>query len=316
MRETYTATNFFPLASEVVGAAAGKGGDMARVALVVASFGLVLAVGSQSAIAAQFSADLGSADPQITLPAGTRIELAVTRPVEARTAKSGDPLYMQVVFPATADQEIAVPSGTYVQGRLLDLTKPTRKTNHAQIQVLFTTLIFANGYTLPLADSASEVNAPTEPPPAATLNVQVSPSNDLLLDNGAQLEMTLAVPLTLDRAQIALALPLSRPVDPGKFQSATACRPTPGTPGTPGTPDTVIPGSPGTPSTTIPGGPGMPDIVIPGTPATPDTVIPGMPGTAGSPGTSCPAPPLVIASTPLPLPQTQAQPTTPVLQPQ
>ena len=283
---------------------------MARVALFVASVTFLLATGLQSATRAQPETGQQSAPAQITLPAGTRIELAVTAPVKARTAKAGDPLYMQVIFPAGVGQDIAIPAGTYVQGKLLDITKPTRRTNRAQIQVLFTTIIFANGYTIPLADPAS-----VAPPTAATLNVQVSPSNDLLLDNGAQIEMTLAAPLALYTAQIAQALPLSRPVDPGRFQSATLCRPTPGTPGTPGTSDTVIPGSPGTPSTTVPGGPGQPDIVIPGTPATPDTVIPGTPGTPGSPGTSCPAPPLVIASTPLILPPAPAQPAAPV-QPQ
>ena len=283
---------------------------MARVALFVASVTFLLATELQSASWAQPETGQQSAPAQITLPAGTRIELAVTAPVKARAAKAGDPLYMQVIFPAGVGQDIAIPAGTYVRGKLLDISKPTRRTNRAQIQVLFTTIIFANGYTIPLADPAS-----VAPSPAATLNVQVSSSNDLLLDNGAQIEMTLAAPLALSTAQIAQALPLSRPVDPGRFQSATLCRPTPGTPGTPGTSDTVIPGSPGTPSTTVPGGPGQPDIVIPGTPATPDTVIPGTPGTPGSPGTSCPAPPLVIASTPLRLPPAPAQPAAPV-QPQ
>lgn len=281
---------------------------MARVALFVASVTFLLATGLQSAIGAQPQAAPQSAPAQITLPAGTRVDLAVTAPVKARTAKAGDPLYMQVVFPAGVGQDIAIPAGTYVQGKLLEITKPTRRTNRARIDVLFTTIIFANGYTLPLADSASGVNAPTASPTAATLNVQVSPYNDLLLDNGAQVQMTLAAPLTLDTAQIAKALPLSRPVDPGRFLSATLCRPTPGTPGTPGTPDTVIPGTPGTPSTTVPGGPGQPDIVIPGTPATPDTVIPGSPGTPGFPGATCPSPPMVLTSTPLVLPTGPAQP--------
>lgn len=218
---------------------------------------------------------------------------------------------MQVIFPASVDDSIAIPSGAYVQGKLLTVTKPTRKSNHAQIEVLFTKIIFANGYTISLPDAASGGSAPS----AATLTVQVSPANDLLLDNGAQIEMTLAAPLTLDTTQIAQALPLSRPVDPGRFRSATLCRPTPGSPGTSGTSDTIIPGTPGTPSTTVPGGPGMPDIVIPGTPATPDTVIPGIPGTPGFPGTSCPAAPMVTASTPLNPPPAQARATVPV-QPQ
>ena len=249
-----------------------------------------------------------------TLPAGTKIELAVTAPVWAHTAKAGDALYTQVDFPVTAGNAIAIPSGTYVQGTIQFIDRPSRFKGRAQIQALFTAVIFANGYAVQLpshsaSDSAAQpaANSPQTSgvlsPPAPTvmeLTVSLSSSNDLLLDNGTQFDIALAAPLSLDTKQIAASIPLSRSVDPGKFKTATLCRPTPGTPGSPGTPDTVIPGSPGTPDTTIPGGPGMPDIVIPGTPSTPPTVIPGIPGTPGFPGRSCPLPPIVISSVPIP----------------
>ena len=106
--------------------------------------------------------------------------------------------------------------------------------------------------------------------------------NDVYLDTGTPLEITLAAPLLLDArsvnaavqqysAQMAIAPP--RIVQPPPRMCYD--------PGSPGTPDTVIPGSPGTPDTVIPGANGMPDTVIPGTPATPPTVIPGSPGTPG-----------------------------------
>jgi len=239
----------------------------------------------------------------LVLPVSTKVELAVTAPLWTKTAKTGDALYAQTSFPVTAGSSIAIPAGTYVQGIVKAVTGPTRKANRADIQVLFTTIIFANGYTIVLPDGSAAGTAAAAPAAtAAKLTVQVGTQNDLLLDNGAQMEMTLAAPLALDATQVARAIPLTRPLELGKFRSATLCRPTPGTPGTPGSPDTVIPGSPGTPSTTIPGGPDMPDITIPGTPATPDTIIPGTPGTPGFAGTSCPAAPIVISSEPLSLP--------------
>ncbi len=249
-----------------------------------------------------------------TLPVGSKIELAVTAPVWARSAKAGDALYTQVDFPVTAGNTIAIPSGTYVQGTIQSIVRPSRFKGRAQIQALFTTVIFANGYTVPLPNlpvaasstqpvASSLQTSVTLSPPAPTvmeLTVNLSSSNDLLLDNGTQFDIALAAPLSLDTKQLAAAIPLSRTVDLGKFKSATQCRPTPGTPGSPGTPDTVIPGSPGTPDTTIPGGPGMPDTVIPGTPSTPPTVIPGIPGTPGFPGRNCPPAPIVISSVPIP----------------
>jgi hypothetical protein len=245
------------------------------------AFLLALAV-----VAQPQSAPAQSGAPTTQLAAGVRIPLAVTRPVWSGTVKPGDPVYAQTTFPATVDDHVAIPSGTFVEGQIDSLTKPTRRLNHATFVIHFTKIIFANGYTVLLPDAAAR----------ATLDIQASPANDLLLDNGAQIEMTLGSPLTLDSAQIAAAIPASKPLDPGTFKSATLCRPTPGFPGFPGTPDTIIPGSPGTPSTTIPGANGTPDITIPGTPATPATVIPGSPGTPDTLGTFCPAPPLVLSS--------------------
>jgi hypothetical protein len=291
----------------------------AAVLLSVSLLGLpvsALAVPIQSALTQPSPA---SSSASITIPAGTKIELVVTRPEWAQSAKNGDTLYAQTSFPTVADGAMAIPPGTYVEGTIESVTPPTRKSDRAEIQVLFTKIIFADGYTvilpgpaLPatvvpspvlsgtaLPGAASATQAQSVPASSETLMaiaIQETPANDLLLDNGAQVEMALGAPLQLDAKQVAQSIPLSRAPQPGQLQSATLCRNTPGSPGTPGTPDTVIPGSPGTPSTTIPQGPGLPDIVIPGTPATPDTVIPGIPGTPDTPGYTCPARPLVISS--------------------
>lgn len=243
--------------------------------------------------------------PAIELAAGARLELAVTGPVWAARAKPGDPLHAQFIFPVAQNGSIVIPAGTWVEGTIERVERPTWRTSRAELDILLTRIIFANGYVVPLPESS-----PDPASPAATferVTIQASRANDLLLDDGAEMELTLAAPLSLESAQVAAAIPLSHPIEPGRFKSATMCRPTPGSPGSPGTPDTVIPGSPGTPSTTIPGGPGMPDITIPGSPATPPTVIPGSPGTPGIAGTTCPAPPFVLSATPIPPPSAQAQ---------
>ncbi len=252
-----------------------------------------------------------AAASQITLPAGTKVELSVISPVRAKTAMAGDPLYTQTNFPVTAGAQVAIPPGTWVQGTLEKITRPTNRTARAELEVIFRKIVFANGYTVLLpadapngavnaaSTAASPPATPTLTTTAVLLTVDVSVANDLLLDNGAPVEMTLAAPLALDSGQVAAAQALSRAPGPTKFRTATQCVSTEGTPGTPGTPDTVIPGSPGTPDTVIPGGPGMPDTVIPGTPATPATVIPGSPGTPDMPGISCPRAPLVVSSVPI-----------------
>ena len=84
----------------------------------------------------------------VTLPAGTKIELVVTRPEWAQSAKDGDTIYAQTSFPVVAGGSMAIPAGTYVQGTIESVTKPTRKVSHAVIEVLFTKIIFADGYTV------------------------------------------------------------------------------------------------------------------------------------------------------------------------
>lgn len=271
-----------------------------------------------------------TAGSALTLPAGTLIDAAVVRPLWSKLAAPGAGIYAQTTFPVTVDGRIAIPPGTYVEGTIEKLTRPTRRSQRAVIEVLFTQMVFANGYVVmlpplpaatnsaaaaqaPIGPSAGPSASPTDDPSLIDVTVQVTTSNDLLLDNGAPIDVTLAAPLALDAAQVAAAAPLSRAPQPGQFKSASLCVPipgSPGTPGTPGTPDTVIPGTPGTPDTVIPGSDGMPDTVIPGTPATPDTVIPGSPGTPGTPGFpgySCPAPPMVISCTLVAPAQTAAQ---------
>jgi hypothetical protein len=262
----------------------------------------------------QAQARSATAKSKLVIPAGTTVSLALTNPVLAMSAKAGDSVYAQMAFPVAVNNQIAIPSGTYVQGQIDTVTRPGWLSPHAQFQIHFTKIIFANGYTVELAGprnvSAGEPTAPsaspapgTPPPPAddviaavATPYVLVSSASDVLLDNGSQIEMVLQVPLRLNAAKVAAAARQSNPAPLAQLRSATRCRPTPGTPGTP---DTVIPGTPGTPGTpptVIPGGPGMPDTVIPGTPGTPgtpDTVIPGSPG---APGVRCPDLPVVTSN--------------------
>ena len=223
----------------------------------------------------------------IALPAGTKVTLALTSPIWAKTVKAGDSVYATTAFPVAVNGTMAIPAGTYVLGQIDSVTKPGWRTPRAEFLMHFTKIIFAGGYTLQL-ESAPAQEA------TATVHVQVSSRNDVLLDNGAQFDMIVQTPLTLDAGRVAQAVRQSRPLAVAPARSASLCRPIsatpgtsdtviPGTPGSPGTPDTVIPGPNGT-TTVIPG--------IPATQGTPPTIISGTPGTPAMP---CPAPPAVVS---------------------
>ena len=254
-----------------------------------------LPLAAQDAIPAQ---NAGDAAQTTTLPASTKINLAVTSPVWTHKAAAGDSIYAQTIFPVALNGKMAIPPGTYMEGRLDAVSRPSRFSGRAELRIHATKLIFANGYTVVFVDpaTASATENALAPVAVADLQLTVSAESDVMMDNGTQFEITLQTQLPLDAKSVALAVRASKPLSAARVPSATLCRPTPGTPGTSGTPDTVIPGTSGTPDTVIPGVNGMPDTVIPGTPATPATVIPGTPGTAGTPGTTCPGPPIVMSS--------------------
>ena len=241
----------------------------------------------------------------LVVPAGTTVPLVLTQPVLAKSAAAGEAIFAESAFPVTANGHMAIPAGTYVQGQIDSLSRPGVFSPHAQFQIHFTRLIFANGYTFDFSAMQNLTNAQA---PAASPETDVIPAvanvyvdatirNDVLLDNGAQFDMILQEPVQLVSASVKSAVRVSKAPNFSQFTTASMCRPIPATEGTP---DTVIPGTPstpGTPDTVIPGVNGAPDTVIPGIPAspgTPDTVIPGTPGTPEIP---CPGPPVVADNT-------------------
>jgi hypothetical protein len=245
---------------------------------------------------------------RIVVPAGTRVAMVLTSAIMARNAAIGQTVYAQTAFPVALNNQMAIPVATYVEGQIVALKPPGLFSPHAQLEFEFTKIVFANGYTVVLPqtegtedgqESVQQISQNAAPaddiiPAVASPYVEVTSSNDVLLDNGAQFDMVLQVPLLLDASLVANAAKLLRASRLPQFYSASRCR---FIPGTPATPDTVIPGTPGTPGTpdiVIPGVNGAPDTVIPGipaTPGTPDTVIHGSPGTPDRP---CPGPPVVV----------------------
>lgn len=228
-----------------------------------------------------------SLPPTINLPAGTRITLALVDPVWAKTAKARDAVYAMTAFPVVSGGTMAIPPGTYVLGEIDAVTKPSWRDAHALFQMHFSKIIFANGFTMVLESAPLQAAS-------ATVHVQVSSRNDVLLDNGTQFDMVLQAPLALEANGVAQAVRRSQSLKFGATKSASMCRPIPATPGTS---DTVIPGTPptpGTPDIVIPG-PNGTTTTIPGTPGTPGTSPTIIPGTSGTPEIPCPAPPAVIS---------------------
>ena len=236
----------------------------------------------------------------MTVPAGTKVSVVLTRSFSSKSMRPGDKAYAQITFPVTVGNEVAIPQGSFVQGKI---DKVARKGNRGDLQLQAASIIFPNGYVavIPgLTDVESDAGTAFRDPGSGTKAGAVAASvvpvvgvvaaimmlhnvKDFVLDAGTPLDIVLQQPLLLDRNRVAEAVlytnahppaPVPVPV-PRKHLPPPVLLPTSTdtgtcyTPGTPGTPDIYIPGTP--PIGDMPGTPGT---VIPGIPATPPTPHP------------------------------------------
>ncbi len=94
---------------------------------------------------------------EITLPAGTKIPLALKHAITTKSAHEGDAVYAETTFPVVVSDHIIIPAGSYVQGTISNVKRPGRVKGRAEVLVHFNTLIFANGYTLLLPGAVDNV---------------------------------------------------------------------------------------------------------------------------------------------------------------
>jgi hypothetical protein len=93
----------------------------------------------------------------ITLPAGTKVPLALNSPISTKTARPGDPVYAHTTFPVVLNQHVAIPAGTYVQGIVTSIKRAGRVKGRAEVLMHFTSLVYPNGYTVALPGSVDNV---------------------------------------------------------------------------------------------------------------------------------------------------------------
>lgn len=110
------------------------------------------AAANPPAQAATSSPEQSAATPrsikQLTVPAGTEVLLQLKNGIDTKNARVGDGVYCQTTFPVIVDNVIAIPSGTYVKGEIVQLQRAGKITGRAQVQFRFTSMIYPNGYTV------------------------------------------------------------------------------------------------------------------------------------------------------------------------
>jgi hypothetical protein len=83
----------------------------------------------------------------ITIPAGTRLALVLTHPIQSRYVHRGDDIYGQLTSPVNSGNEMVIPAGTFVQGTV---DKLGRQGGRAELRLESVAITFADGYVAPI----------------------------------------------------------------------------------------------------------------------------------------------------------------------
>jgi hypothetical protein len=94
----------------------------------------------------------------ITVPEGTRVQLALANLLRTAAAHAGDTVRAVTTFPVTVDRGLAIPQGSYVEGNIVKVGK-RGSTRFDGLEIEFRQVVFANGYNVALDGSVVEAKA-------------------------------------------------------------------------------------------------------------------------------------------------------------
>jgi hypothetical protein len=94
------------------------------------------------------AAKLAPGTTSITVPAGTSIALVLTHPIQSRYIHRGDDIYAQVVSPIASGNEVVIPAGTLIQGKV---EKLGRDGGRGELHLQSMTIAYPDGYAAPVS---------------------------------------------------------------------------------------------------------------------------------------------------------------------
>jgi type IV secretion system protein VirB10 len=83
----------------------------------------------------------------VTVPAGTRVALALRNAVDTKHSREGDRIYLETIYPVVADGRIVIPPGSFVNGTVT-ISKPAgHPKGKGELYIRFDSLTLPNGAT-------------------------------------------------------------------------------------------------------------------------------------------------------------------------
>lgn len=144
---------------------------------------------AQLTVAAPTPASAASAKPAtIEVPGGTHIPLILHNAISSRTARPGDPVYFETLFPVMIDGKVVIPAGSYMSGEVTEAKRAGRVKGRAELGIKLTTMILPNSYVVNL--NAIPSGAGTGGGESVTAEGKVQGDTDKASDAGTVIKTT------------------------------------------------------------------------------------------------------------------------------
>src|SRR5678815_378862 len=89
--------------------------------------------------------------PPIVLSKGTVIPVELLNRLSTKNLVGGENIYTRTIFTVTINNEIVIPVGTNIQGKIQAVERPGRVKGKASLTLSFQTMILPNGVTVPVS---------------------------------------------------------------------------------------------------------------------------------------------------------------------
>lgn len=92
----------------------------------------------------------GSSGAKIMVPSGTHIPLVLHNAISTRSARPGDPVYFETLYPVMIDGQVVIPAGSYLSGEVTESKRAGHVKGRAELSIKLTSMILPNAYQVNL----------------------------------------------------------------------------------------------------------------------------------------------------------------------
>jgi hypothetical protein len=145
---------------------------------------------ASTSAAASAPASNSSKPAMVEVPGGTHIPLVIHNAISTRSARPGDPVYFETLFPVMVDGKVVIPAGSYMSGEVTEAKRAGRVKGRAELGIKLTTMILPNAYMVNL--NAMPSSAGTGGGETVDQEGKVNGDTDKASDAGTVLKTTAA----------------------------------------------------------------------------------------------------------------------------